>query len=118
MTTLISRRMLSPARRIVAVVGLFWASLGLAQTPLSPDRVTFYTEPNFRGEALTIEAGANLETLDRVKRSDQRPWTYGISSVRVEGAARATVYTQAGFRGESLEINSSISDLYAVQRAQ
>lgn len=117
MPTLISSRVLSAARRIVSLAGLLCAGLGFAQTTLSPDRVTFYTEPNFRGEALTIEAGANLETLDRVKRSDQKPWTYGISSVRVEGAAKATVYTQPGFRGESLEIGSSITDLYSVQRA-
>jgi hypothetical protein len=118
MQTLISSRMLFSAWRSIAVMGLAWTSLAFAQTALSPDRVTFYTEPNFRGEALTIEAGANLETLDRIKRTDQKPWTYGISSVRVDGAAKATVYSQPGFRGESLEISSSISDLYSVQRAQ
>jgi hypothetical protein len=85
-------------------------------TTLSPNRVTFYTEPNFRGEALTVEAGANLETLDRVKRSDQRPWTFAISSLRVEGTATATVYTSPGFSGESLEVSASIADLYATSR--
>jgi hypothetical protein len=113
---LIFSRMLLSAGRIVVLAGFISASLGFAQTTLSPNRVTFYTEPNFRGEALTIEAGANVETLDRLKRSDQKPWTYGISSVRIEGAAKATVYTQPGFRGESLEINASVSDLYAVER--
>jgi hypothetical protein len=112
----ISSRIVSAGRRGLAGLGLTLAFTGLAQTNLSPDRVTFYTEPNFRGEALTIEAGASLETLDRVQRSDQRPWTHGISSVRVDGAARAVVYTSPGFRGESVEIASSITDLYALQR--
>lgn len=92
-------------------------SLAAGQTPVSPDRVTFYTEPNFRGDALTVEAGANLGTLDNVKRPDQQPWTYGISSVRVEGAARATVYSAPGFRGDRLEISASIPDLFAVPRS-
>ena len=76
-------------------VGLGFAQSQPTQT-LSPDRVTFYTEPNFKGEALTVEAGASVETLDRLTRTGtQRPWTYAISSVRVEGAARATVFTGA-----------------------
>ena len=63
-----------------------------AQTqPLSPDRVTFFSEPNYKGEALTVEAGASVENLDRMTRTAQRPWAYAISSIKVEGAARALV---------------------------
>jgi hypothetical protein len=94
------------------------ATLALAQTSLSPNRVTFFTEPNFRGEALTVEAGAAVDNLDKMTRPNQRPWTYAISSVRVEGAARATVYTAPGFRGEALEITTNVADLYAIARAQ
>jgi hypothetical protein len=94
------------------------AGVAAAQVTLSPNRVTFYTEPNFRGEALTVEAGANVETLDRIKRSDQRPWTFAISSIRVEGVAKAVVYSAPGFRGDSMETTSSIPDLYATQRGQ
>jgi hypothetical protein len=84
---------------------------------LSPDRVTFYTDPNFKGEALTVEAGASLDNLDRIMRTTTpKPWTFAISSVRVEGAARATVYPASGYLGEPLEITRSISDLYAVAR--
>jgi hypothetical protein len=89
-----------------------------AQTPanVGPDRVTFYSEPNFKGEALLVEAGAAVENLDRIRRSNQQPWTYAISSVKVEGAARAVVYTHPGFSGERLEIAASITDLYAHPR--
>jgi hypothetical protein len=105
---------------------VFWCALAAgfvgayAQTPptLSPDRVTFYTDPNFKGEALTVEAGASLANLDQVTRTTtQKPWTFAISSVRVEGSAKATVYSSAGYTGERLEISRSISDLYAVSRA-
>ncbi|MBL9212287.1 MAG: hypothetical protein JNL92_17640, partial [Opitutaceae bacterium] len=68
-------------------------SLGLrAQpAPLSPDRVTFFTEPNFKGEALTVEAGAAVEDLEQLRRPGGQPWLFAISSIRLEGAARATV---------------------------
>jgi len=86
--------------------------------PLSPDRVTFYTEPNFKGESLVVEAGAAVENLDAMKRANARPWTFAISSVRVEGAAKATVFSAASFRGDRLEITRDISDLYGERRAQ
>src|SRR5215217_7532797 len=96
------------------------AGVAHAQTPstLSPDRVTFYTEPNFKGEALTVEAGATVENLDRMTRTTtQRPWTYAISSIRVERAARATVYSGPGFSGDRFDVSRDIVDLYTVQRA-
>lgn len=93
-------------------------AVGHAQAPasVSADRVTFYTEPNFKGEALMVEAGAAVENLDTMRRSNQQPWTYAISSVKVEGAARAVVYTGGRFSGERLEIAASIPDLYATPR--
>ncbi len=89
-----------------------------ATNNLSPDRVTFYTEPNFRGEALVVEAGASVPNLEQMLRADQRPWAFAISSVQVDGAARATVFTAAGFAGDRLEITRNISDLYGAARAR
>lgn len=100
------------------LVAWFSAStVGLAaQTPLGPDRVTFYTEPDFRGEALTIEAGATVGDLGRITRPSQRPWAFAISSIKVEGAAKASVYTAAGFQGDRLDITQSVTDLYGETR--
>ncbi len=91
-----------------------------AQTPpaVSPDHVTFYTEPNFQGEALTVEAGAAVEDLDRMLRANQRTWTAAISSVRVEGAAQATIFSAARFGGDRLAVSRSIADLYAEPRGR
>lgn len=111
----------SPATRFIRQLGTWFVLaagvVGAQPTAnLSPDRVTFYTEPNFRGEALVVEAGASVENLDQMIRANQRPWTYAISSVQVEGAARATVFSAAGFGGERLEITRSVSDLYGAAR--
>jgi hypothetical protein len=88
----------------------------LGQTNVNPNRVTFYTEPNFRGEALMVEAGATVADLSQMTRPSNKPWVFAISSVLVEGDAKVTVYTAPGFQGERLEITRSISDLYGELR--
>ncbi len=90
-----------------------------AQMPvqsLSQDRVTFFTEPNFKGDSIVIEAGASVENLDTIQRNNGRPWSFAISSIRVEGAATAVVFGSAGFRGERLEVTRSVVDLYGERR--
>ncbi|MBL9202080.1 MAG: DUF4214 domain-containing protein [Opitutaceae bacterium] len=91
-----------------------------AQVPagVGPDRVTFFTEPNYRGESLVVEAGASVENLERLTRPSQQPWSFAITSVRVEGAARATVFNAPGFSGERLEITRNLPDLYAERRGR
>lgn len=96
------------------------AALAVAQVPagVSPDRVTFFTEPNYRGESLVVESGASVENLERLMRPSNQPWSFAISSVRVEGAARATVFNAPGYTGERLEITRNIADLYAERRGR
>lgn len=102
-----------------AALGCLALSLACGQTPhLSQDRVTFFTEPNFKGEALAIEAGASVGNLDRLLRPSQKPWTFAISSVRVEGTARATVFSGANYSGDRLDISQSITDLYSQSRGR
>lgn len=85
---------------------------GLARATAA-DAVIFFTEPNFQGEALRVEAGARVEDLATLRRANQQTWRGAVSSVRIEGGARATVASAPGFRGEQLEIGTSIPDLYA-----
>ena len=107
-------------RLFAALAGVVVTSVLPAQTPptLSQDRVTFFTEPNFKGEALTVEAGASVENLDQLLRPSQTPWMYAISSVRVEGAARATIFNAPNFSGDRLEVTQSITDLYSQRRGR
>ena len=91
---------------------------GQSAQNLSPDRVTFYTEPNFRGESLVVEAGASVTNLEQLQRADQRPWAFAISSIQIDGAARATAFTAPGFNGDRLEITRSIADLYGAARTR
>jgi hypothetical protein len=94
---------------------LGWVSAG-GQSAGNPNHATFYTEPNFRGEALKVEAGASVADLARLTRANQQPWLGAISSVRLAGDATATVFSRAGRSGERLEIGRDIADLYAESR--
>ena len=89
-----------------------------ASAPLSPDRVTFFTEPDFKGESLVVEAGAAVENLERMVRANQLPWAQAISSIRVEGSARATIFSGAGFSGDRVEILGNVADLYGESRGR
>jgi len=110
-------------RRIRAALTVPWLfSVGLISAAAqgtgagNPNHATFYTEPNFRGEALQVEAGASVTDLARLTRANQQPWLGAISSVRLAGDATVTVFSRAGRSGERLEIGRDIPDLYAEPR--
>lgn len=112
----------SPTRRLrfagACLQAIVAITVARAQSPqtLSPNRVTFFTEPNYRGEALTVEAGASVPSLDQMMRSDNQPWTYAIVSVRIDGAAKATLYSEPRFTGDQIEITRNVADLYSLPR--
>ena len=102
---------------LVTLCAIGWVGAQTStEAPLSPDRVTFYTEPNFKGDVLTVEAGASVENLGQLLRPDQKPWVFAISSVKIEGNARATVFSATGFAGDRFEVTRNIADLYSVAR--
>lgn len=102
---------------LVLVSGFAFAQNN-AGAPLSPDRVTFFTEPDFKGESLVVEAGASVENLERMVRANQLPWAQAISSIRVDGSAKATIYSGAGFSGDRVEIIGNVPDLYGESRGR
>ena len=110
--------------RVLLAVGLAllpsttWGQSSSTSASLSPDRVTFYSEPNFKGESLIVEAGASVENLERMTRPSRQPWGNAISSILVEGSARATIYSGAGFSGDKLDVTASITDLYGESRGR
>lgn len=107
-----------PLHALLALVIAGFAAAAQPAATLSPDRVTFYTEPNFRGDALTVEAGASVPNLEQVLRGNGQPWSFAISSARVEGAGKATVHSGIGYTGDRLEITRDCPDLYAESRGQ
>ena len=83
--------------------------------PPPAGRVTFYSEPNFRGEFFIVETGAGVENLASLPRN-RGSWTNGISSFRIEGVATVVIYADAHFGGARLETSGSVRDLVAERR--
>ena len=104
------------ARLLTLFAGVLAALAAHAQPAVSPNHVAFYTEPNFKGDVLLVEAGASVPNLETMRRPNQQPWLFAISSVQIVGAARASVYSGTGFSGQRLDITASVADLYAIQR--
>jgi hypothetical protein len=113
-------KMIPSSLRLSHLVAVLVASVAPlhAQTnaTVSANRATFFSEPNYKGEALTVEAGASVPSLDQLLRSNQQPWTYAIVSIRIEGAAKATIYSEPRFAGDQIEITRNVADLYSLQR--
>ena len=76
-------------------------------------RAYFFTEPGFQGECFTVEAGTNLDNLERILDSTGQPFNDRIHSIQLEGPLRLVVFQHAGFQGESIWINGDVPDLRA-----
>ena len=86
------------------------------ETPPPPAAyVEFFSEPNFRGESFTIEAGVGAFDLTLLPAS-RGSWNDRIASFRIQGVATVVAFADARFRGERLESSSSLADLVAERR--
>jgi len=100
--------------RFLAVLGfaaLLAAPTLPAQLPPPPGRVLLFGEPNYRGEALVLPAGASLDNLEYVRDSRGRKWNDRIASVRIEGPVVLVAFEHSRFRGAQTTITRSSADL-------
>lgn len=79
-------------------------------------QIIVYTDPNFEGEGLAIDAGSDLPDLRRAPFGSGRRSNDKISSIRVERGARVQLFTDPNFNGEVLEITDSVADLRQLRR--
>lgn len=79
-------------------------------------QIIVYGDPNFEGEGLAIDAGADLPDLRRSTFGSGRKSNDKISSIRIERGARAQLFTDPNFNGDVLEITESIADLRQLRR--
>ncbi len=76
-------------------------------------RATFYTEPNYRGDQLVVEADTAIENLEFVRDNRNRSFNGRFRSVRLEGPIRVVLYQRSRFAGASTWITRSTPDLGA-----
>jgi hypothetical protein len=83
--------------------------------PTSPNRVVFFSEPNYRGDFFIVEVGGAVDNLSRLP-GGRGGWGDRILSFRIEGIATVVLYSDPYFRGHRLETSSSLGDLGAETR--
>ena len=81
-------------------------------------RVLFFSEPNFRGEVLAVDAGADITNLAQLRDSRGRKWDDRIASFSIEGDAKAVLFADPRFRGERAEFRRSVADLSRIPRSE
>lgn len=73
-------------------------------------RAFFYSEPNFRGECLTVEGEVGIIDLAKVRDSRGHKWDDRIASLRIEGPLVVTLYDDPRYRGERMELHRDVPD--------
>lgn len=80
--------------------------------------VTLFSEPDFRGESVTLPANTAFEDLDDVRFGSGRRVDNRISSVWIEGHAHVTLYDHDDFGGEFITLMESEADLHLVRKGR
>ncbi len=89
-----------------------------AQPKTTVGRATFFTELDYRGEVLVVEAGASIDNLEFLRDPRGRPFNERIRSVRLEGPIRVAVFEHSQFRGAATWLNRATPDLTAFSLGQ
>jgi hypothetical protein len=101
----------------LALASAFVSSLPAQPTPPA-GRVSFFTELDYRGEVLVVEAGAGVDNLEFLRDSRGRPFNDRFRSVRLEGPIRVAVFEHSQFRGAATWLNRTTPDLTAFSLGQ
>ncbi len=108
-------------RPLAFVLALLLAAIARAEPALQSQpvgRVLLYSEPDYRGECLVVEAGAELENLEFVNDSRGRRWNDRIRSIALEGAVLLSAYESSRYRGAQLQLSRGSPDLSAISLGQ
>jgi hypothetical protein len=82
--------------------------------PPPAGRILLYSEPDYRGEILVVEAGTSLDNLESVSDSRGRRWNNRVMSVRLEGPVVLTASESPRFGGAQIQVSRDLPDLSAV----
>ncbi len=92
---------------------LLTSGTGRAQPPPA-GRVLFFTETNYKGEVLVVEAGGTVEDLEKIRDKRGRPFNDRIVSVKIEGPVRAGIFESSVWRGPFTYLTRDTPDLSAL----
>jgi len=79
--------------------------------------VTFYADPDFRGESVWLEPGTSIDDLRDVTFESGRRVNDKVSSIRIEGGVRVTLFADPRFSGDRIDLTESVRDLRQLVRS-
>ncbi len=110
-----------PRAALHLLAALALASALVSSLPAQPapaGRASFFTELDYRGEVLVVEAGASVDNLEFLRDPRGRPFNDRFRSVRLEGPIRVAVFEHSQFRGAATWLNRTTPDLTAFSLGQ
>ena len=63
--------------------------------------VFIYDQDNWRGERAVLNGPGKWQSVERLRRNDDKDWRNNIRSIEVGSSATVTVYTEMNYRGVS-----------------
>jgi len=80
--------------------------------------VTFFSEPDFRGEFITVASNTVFEDLDDIRFESGRRVDNRISSILIDGPAEVTLYERDEFEGDFITLTKSEADLHLLRKGR
>jgi hypothetical protein len=63
--------------------------------------VFIYDQENWRGERVVLNGPGKWQSVERLRRNDDKDWRNNIRSIEVGSSATVTVYTEPNYQGVS-----------------
>jgi hypothetical protein len=61
--------------------------------------VFIYDQENWRGQRVVLNGPGKWQSVERLRRNDDKDWRKNIRSIEVGSSATVTVYTELNYRG-------------------
>ena len=81
-----------------------------------PACVILYADPDFQGDALELDPGAEIQDLRDIRFPDGSKINDRVSSIRILGGVHLTVYADPDCRGDQVLLTEDVRDLRQLKR--
>ena len=61
--------------------------------------VFIYDQENWRGQRVVLNGPGKWQSVERLRRNDDKDWRNNIRSIEIGSSATVTVYTELNYRG-------------------
>ncbi|MCF3651921.1 DUF4214 domain-containing protein [Synoicihabitans lomoniglobus] len=103
------------------ILGIIAPVVGSLSLSAQPDRsgpaVVLFSQPNFQGERIELEAGESIDDFNYQRFPSGRNANNRVSSIRIRGDVEVAIFDYRNFRGENLTLRDSVRNLGRIETA-